>query len=519
MSSNDSIAELLRERLRADARLVDLPERRPERAADRARARRRHRRAGLVGGAVVLLAAATAVPVLRGSGSTEGDVATTGEMFVRTGPLTLDWQRHAGGPGASREVFQGDDGVIYALSTAPGGGASSEDRTKTLYRLGDDGTWQPVVLDGDPGTAPDAIDVSSAGGLLYAVSTAPVAGDSSVARLSTSGDGGVTWSTEDLPAVAPPSDQVAWDEYHSMAVESRGATTLALVTTSFEVADPEEIFPEMASSESYVAVPREEGLVLVRYYGLTTAPDEDSARSVQADGDPSGAEEGAEEEVRTVPWSQIGVNGLAALHPPSRVFRAGDDGWEPLDSPGGNVIDLVVAGGRFVALSSSMGYRDDGAGSSARASADGSSWTDVALPATGRVVGVNDVLVDVPDDFTGVVQASTDGGVTWQPVDLTTAAGIEPGRVLTSVSGGPLGLALVTSEPDGTDQTLTVTGDLVDWTTTPLREVTGIDEPVGESVFVGADRIVVRATPYGDLDEATPPPETVTAVATPTRAG
>jgi len=219
-----------------------------------------------------------------------------------------------------------------------------------------------------------------------------------------------------------------------------------------------------------------------------------------------------------VPWSDVGVDGVGALTPPSQILRSGEGGWEPVDSPGGGLSDLVVAGGRFVALSSSIGPRS-GAGSAAWASADGSSWSDVALPTPGRVVGLDDVLVDVPDDFSGAVQASTDGGLTWEPIDLTALAGVEAGRLVTDVSGGPLGLALVTSEPGGTDQTLTVSGDLVDWTTTPLPEVTGIDDRVQTSVFVGADRIVVRATPYGDLDMSTPPPATVTAVATPTRDG
>ena len=68
------------------------------------------------------------------------------------------------------------------------------------------------------------------------------------------------------------------------------------------------------------------------------------------------------------------------------------------------------------------------------------------------------------------------------------------------MSGRPLGLVLVTRTP-GAAQQLTVSGDLVDWTTTPLSEVTGIDDDVNPSVFVGADRIVVRATPYGGGDD------------------
>jgi hypothetical protein len=523
MSSDHPIADLLRERLHHDATLVELPDRRPERAAARARDRRRNRRVGLVGGAAVLLVGTAAVlPTLRGSGDTEGDVATEGAGLVPTGPLTLDWQQYAGGPGESWTTFQSGQGVIYALSTAPGNGASSEDRSSTVYRLGDDGTWLSLVLDAGADATPRAIDMSGTDGLLYAVSTGPAAGDPSAAQLSTSGDGGETWATEALPAVAPPNTTHEWAQSQTLAVESKGSTTLALVTTTFSLADPEEVFPELANDEQVLLVEsREDGLALVRYEGQVVGEDGRVAAAAE-NGDIAAAEinpgaQGGREVVRVVPWSELGIAGVDALTPPSQLFRAGADGWDPLDGPGGSYGDLTVAGGRFVALASPNGV--PGYGSTARASDDGSTWSDVALPEPGRVVGLDDVLVDVPTQFAGVVNASTDGGLTWEPIDLTAAAGVGAGRLVTSVSGGPLGLALITADPGGTDQTLTVSGDLVDWTTTPLTEATGTDDRVMATVFVGADRMVVRATPFGDLDLSTPPPETVTAVATPTRAG
>jgi hypothetical protein len=508
MTSDHPIAELLSDRLHHDAPLVDLPDRHPGRAVARAKVRRRNRRAGLAGAATLLVGVAAAVPVLRGSHDVEGDVATASTGLVPTGPLHLDWQRHAGGPGESMAIFQDGQDLIYALSTAPGSRPSNESSPRTVYRLGADGAWQLQDLAGDTsaGGPARAVDLAGAGGLLYAVSTGPAAGDPSAAQLSRSDDGGATWTTDDLPPVAPPSTTVEWSRRQTLAVESQGPTTLALVTTNFALKTPEALFPEMTTSSDILQVePHEDGLALVRYEG--------DGRMVQIDPhDP-----GQGEVVRTVPWSDLGVDGGADALARSEIFRAGDDGWASLGSPGGAYENLTVAGGRFVALSSAAEVGPPAA-STARVSEDGSSWSDLALPAPGQVVGLTDVLVDVPDDFTGTLQASSDGGENWEAVDLT-GAGIGEEDIVTAVSGGPLGLALVTVDPDGTEQQLTVSADLVDWTTTPLPEVTGLDGRVMASVFVGADRIVLRAAPYGDGDEATPPPETVTAVATPARAG
>jgi len=499
MTSDHSIEGLLRRSLRQDAQVLALPERQPERAVARSQVRRRNRRLRFAACAVLGAGILVAVPALRTSGPSGDDVQVGNSMLAPTGPLTLDWHRYDGGPSEAQATFQDDQGVIYALATAPGT-AEPNDTTRALYRLGDDGTWQPVVLGED--VAPRAVDVSGRAGLLYAVSTGPGDGeDDPLAQLSTSADGGQSWTTEDLPSVPPPSDAIEWERHQNLAVESNGSATIALVTTTFSPVASEELFPELADDDwSYSVEVREEGLALIRQE--VTTLDEGAVM----------VEPGSESEtVRVVPWSDLGIESSAALAPPSEVFRSEGDGWQPLESDGGHYDGLTMAGGRFVLI----GSPTSGTPTVVRTSEDGSSWSDAELPAPGRVVGLDNVLVDVPDELSGVIHVSGDGGRTWQPVDIA-AAGIGAGQEINDVAGGPLGLALVTSTPDSARQ-LVVSGDLVDWTTTPLADVTGVSDPRTVSVFVGADRIVVRATPIGDDDESTPPPESVTAVATPER--
>ena len=131
-----------------------------------------------------------------------------------------------------------------------------------LYRLGNDGAWEAVPLDGD---RPHAVDVTTGGGLLYAISTGPDGGEGYNPQLSTSADGGETWTTEDIAAAAPPSDVIPWLKSSSMTIESDGATTLAVVSTSFRP-NQEEVFPQLKEPGAYVryqAVPQADGFALV----------------------------------------------------------------------------------------------------------------------------------------------------------------------------------------------------------------------------------------------------------------
>lgn len=525
-----SFEQTLRDRLRQEAGAVPLPDREPDLAVGRARTIRTHRnhRRVAAAGLAVAVAAAVAVPRLSGSGSDSRPVSVGSPSesgLAPTGPLDLDWRRADGGVYQARSAFQ-DGQVIYALSTGPGVRMEDYpdgDEPRALYRLADDGTWEPVALDGD---RPRASDVSGTGGLLYAVSTGPASeGSEAVAHLSASDDGGETWQSEDVPSAEPPSTTVDWEPYSSVGVESTGSATLAIVTTRF-FPPTETLFPEMAAEDiDYSVETRDEGLVLVRYpvasggVDVTTPPS-----TVGADGaggaEPRVVEEAGEtvepEDVRTITWSELGVDGPEALATRYQLFTRADDAWEPVNAEveafaGLDGIDLSAAGDRFVVT----GWNEDDGGSVVLTSSDGVSWSPVVTSAYEQIVGLGPALVKIPSE--GVtLGVSSDAGATWTEVDLAEAAGVEPDSLIVANDTGPLGLALVVdARNDGKPDQLVASGDLTDWTATPLADIVGFDDIGSVTPVVGEDRVVVTATHR--VDDSSEPPPSATAIGTPVR--
>jgi hypothetical protein len=567
--------DTLRDQLRRQAADLPLPEREPARAVARARARRRHHRVAVGATAVAALLAVAVVPQLAGGGGDGDDSLTAGPAdggagLPLTGPLAFDWQATDGGLTSVTSAFQTDDGTIYALATGPGVRYEDHpngDYPRALYRLAEDGTWEAVPLEGE---RPDAVDVTTAGGLLYAVSTGPDGNGGYDPRLSTSSDGGDTWTVEDVGALAPPSDVIPWLKSSTLAIESSGDTTLALVSTSFRP-NQEEVFPQLREPDAYIryqAEARPEGFALLDVTGgvaatvpgdmaadvrariaaaaaeaglaaedsstwtasgptTTAPPSTDPTTTVPpatiegtivppaAEGEPpamSSPFAGAEV-VQLVPWADLGVSGIEALGGHHQVFQRTDDGWAQLDATGLPAdllgLELTAAGDRFVAT----GYTMRTGETTAYTSSDGVTWAPVASP-DPRVVGVGSALVSLPYDGT-VVHVSPDGGATWSEVDLGEV-GLAPGSFVVDADAGPLGLALVTAPLNGASGgQLVVSGDLVDWTVTPMEEVLGTASELASKVVVGADRVVVTAsTAPADPSML---PGTLTAVGTPTR--
>jgi hypothetical protein len=525
-----SFEQNLRDRLREEAGALPLPDRDPEQAVGRASARRRHRRMAAAGLAVAV-AAGVAVPrVVDEDGRHPMSVGPASESgLAPTGPLDLDWRRADGGLSDVRGAFQGGE-VVYALSTGPGVRTEDYpdgDYPRSLYRLGDDGTWEPVPLESG---RPRASDIAGAGGLVYSVSTGPASeGGEAVAHLSTSGDGGASWDSQDVPLPDPPSTTVDWEPVSSVAVENTGSTTLAIVTTRFRP-PVETLFPEMAGPEEtgvgYAVETRDEGLVLVRYRTASEGADatspsanieEAEAREAQAAADAGEEEDSDEEDIRTITWSQLGVDGPGDLATRYQLFTARGDAWElvaaqPEAFANIDWITLASAGDRFVVT----GWSEAEAGSTVLTSPDGASWSPVATGPYEQIVGLGPVLVRLPSD--GVtLGVSDDAGASWSEVDLGEVAGVDGGSRISTVDTGPLGLALVVDGgADGLPDDLVVSGDLADWTTTPLADVVGFEDIGTATPVVGEDRIVVTASHPVD-DDSSEPPASVTAVGTPVR--
>ena len=502
--------QMLRDRLIDEATAVKLPERDPRRAVARARTRR-HRRTAAVGLTTVAAVAVAAVALVQGDPA--GDSVTTpgAGNLQPVGPLDLEWRAADGGLSGVSSQFQTAEGTVYALSTGPGVRYADHpdfDFPKSLYTLAEDGTWQELPLDGD---RPRAVQMAGANGELYAVSTGPApSGDGSVARLGVSADGGESWAIQDVTELDPPSSVHDWRRSTSMDVETAAGTTIAAVTTTFHP-DVEALFPELDDALGMTVEYRDEGLVLVRYESDDAAADgrprpspTQPPTSVTAPPLPS-------EDLRTVPWADLGVTGTADLSA-SQFFRRAGDTWEPLDTdftatPG--FADLQAAGDRFFVQVWPSTHRIVAPEPMLYTSADGTTWEQVEAPGAERIIGVGGSLVAV-DWEPALSKVSTDGGRTWSALDLSQIGdGVEG---IGASAGGPLGLALVLYSGEGRPESLAVSADLVDWTVTPLDDIVGPGAQGMVDVFVGHDRIVVQATREGE-----PPAPAVTAVGTPRR--
>ena len=515
--------QILRDHLLDDAEVVPLPERGdPARAIARARARRRHRltAAAVATVAVVAAAGVTALPALTDDPGGDTVITPAATGLDATGPLDLDWSAADGGLSGLQSQFQQGDGTVYALSTGPGARYGDPyPLPQALYRLDENGVWQTVALDGDHRMQ----DVAGVGDALYGVSTAPAPqGDGMVMHLSRSGDGGETWTDEDIPPADPPSTSHDWGRFVTMKVESNGPTTLALVATQF-IPNTDALFPEAASDPAaYMVQPRDDGLALV-HLSLEPGADGSVRRSppttMPPDPTTTGPEAWAdsradiqEEDVRIVPWSDLGVGSQAEAYAISnQVFRLSGDTWEPVanDLGDNSVWQLGVAGDLFTAQTSSLVHdaetdelvSEDGL----YVSADGATWTQVEAPRRGQVVGAGAALVNVPYEEDGTtLDVSTDGGASWSQVDLA-GFGMAPGHGFSWAAGGPLGVALVIASPDGADA-LATSADLVDWTITPLADLAGTTDIGTVTPFVGRDRIVVSINGQAD-GGAVPGPE------------
>jgi hypothetical protein len=527
--------------------------------------RRQHRvrRAGAVAAVSVLGVGAVGVLSVRDRADDATIASETESGLTPLGPLDLSWQATddglsglTGGP-----IFTEDaSGVIYALSTAPGSqyAADGTPPEPMLYRLAEDGSWQPA---GGGGAAPRLTDLASDGTLLYSLSTAPGTGGAGFdTHLSSSDDGGQTWTDASVLAVQPPSAAVDWTAHSTMQIDSSPfGAAIAVISTGFS--PPWSLATDAATAEgiSMDGVGLETtdaGVDVVRHDveapapearekdpwgaeavtpGSTAPPTTGPAPVAGPDGGLPEAPEPtrpASTVLRSYTWAELGVTGPEALRATATVLVREADAWVQVDGSGlaGMSIERVdVIGPDYVVRGTVYDGTDRMAPPTVRtmASSDGRSWrvvaADIARGWGSRIVGVGTAWVDAGiDDGSGVppMQVSVDRGATWQTFDLGSVDGRLAGGQVVGIDGGPLGLAAVVQGDAGETGYLITTRDLVEWTVTPMAELSGqfaTSAGVGPSVVVGADRIVVTATvPQHEYVEGRIAPS-VTLIGTPIR--
>jgi hypothetical protein len=473
---DDAFADRLRHRL--DAEVGDLPAGRgPAAAAARGRSRRRNRRAALA--SVAAIALVGGVAQLGPTDPGRADVATAADAVLDE-TLQFDWTVTDDGLGNVPSFVAGDAGV-YALSTAPRSRLEDHpdgDLPRAMYRLADDGTWAPIALDGED---PAAALVSERGGLLYALSTGTVAGSDGAPLASASDDGGRTWVSVPLRTAEAPSDDVAWNVYHRLHLASTGDATVALVTARI---DPpwQDLFPELDETEhqGYAIERTEDGYVLLE----------------RTDGGAEG------DVVRTVPWDELGIDGTEDLTPQTFAYVADGAGWTEVPTPLGGLspdngsVDLQRLGDALL-LTTTEWHGDGASTSTAQRSVDGVTWTPLDGPVAGQLLAAGDTLVHL-SQLGGneiAVQVSPDGGATWAALDLgaldESLSDLSDDTYVRGASG-PLGAAIVVSDPERGSGTLLFSTDGERWNVTDLAEVAP-DGSWLEQVIVGTDRLVLLA--------------------------
>lgn len=522
----------------------------PGPGAARLRARERARRLHAV-------AAAAVVAVLLGGVMTVwGSVFGTSHTVVMDGggdaqaaaePWTLEWQGAEGPVGQARDTFLAGDGTYYALSTAPG--ARYEDHPdgsvpQALYRSADGLDWDVVPLGDEPWVA----DAGERDGLLYALSTAPGSRGGS-GRVALSEDHGDTWQRADLPseATAPDADVALGDGRVSGHLAVGDDVLVAALRTVYPV-DVESLFPSGEASEGYWRQ-TDEGFALYEPPARAGAPVEDPAPEpvdepvVEAVDEPViGVPGESGTPVRTVTWAELGLEGPDDLTVDELFVSRDGLEWEPAASPfgDGRLTELTATPEGFVAVLDTPPTADqpDGGPGGAWAvellrSTDGIAWEpltgdgDLTAPGGLRGFGVVDGgqrLVAVPhaDAAEFTLATSDDGGRSWSGTDLAAASRGE-GAARTSVVAfdtGPLGVAVVAAHfgdhAGSTEYYVFTSPDAVSWSATPLREITGDGgNPRATWVAVGRDSIALGTTSGPSDGDA--PAASRTFVGTPTR--
>jgi hypothetical protein len=436
-----NIEDTIRDALHADAAELSPVGSGPDHARRRAFLRKRRAQSGVLAFGVAALAGGSlAVVDARSSGQAPRVNAQPTPQPAVTPELS--WKTVDGTVSYDRAHFTTDDGVTYALSTAPGSKPSPTGvDPQELYATRDGVTWTHVSLGADPWVA----DLTASNGVLYALGTGPGAQDALTYKLSTSSDGGTRWDGSPLPIdFRKPASSIPLRLTTSAHVARSDNTTVVVANGVY---NPD--FSRVADLKDAAVRTTATGVEVLDYNACTTA----AAAATRAAGVAGAAgipgTACAPRVVSTHPWSEFGIADPAALQQLRVLTRDGGGDWQTValpSGPGTSVQDVAATSKGFVLVESVQSTDGQGA-EQLLSSTDGHTWNP--LPSAGPGVDSlsisGDRIIGV-DSQTSAIFVSNDAGTTW----LTTAnpAGLTPGSEPIEADGttadvGPLGYAVV----------------------------------------------------------------------------
>lgn len=527
----------LNEQLDELARAADVPAGDLDAVVARARHRQARTRRAIGACAAVALGATALAVVSTGNGDDGTDLAAGGPDVVVDGDLA--WR--VVDPDSAIALYGRPpivgDGVVYALSTAPGQAPETMVSPLQVW-TSDDGVEWRTTSSGPPTDDLYLSDLDAGGGdgRLYAIGTGQAAaatiGGRAVPELRIgSSDDGETWATEtldvDLDAVLEHATTFSWAQ-REVATDADG-DAVAVVAMRAELDVPELVPAGDPVPERWAITATGVDVLGER----NDVPCDDGEKVGRSDEGVDGPHRvwpdhcGNEDRSYSVPpqethaversytWNELGVSGdlLAATLGQPIAFVARDGGsFERVDVPlpGGEIGWLGLEGGPtgFDLAIAPLG--GDGATATAVLhSDDGTTWTSAPLPAElqwitgmGTVGGQSALLGSGLGNEPVVVLA--DGHVARPAADIDPA--VLGDRTVWAAGGavGDLGFAIVvglsSERGDDVQYLLLTSRDGRSWKHHVVDDLAGVDVSMVGSPIVTSDRIVVPVVESGRRD-------------------
>lgn len=407
----------LQERLRAHMRseLANTPVSDLGGVMERGETIRRRRRAVMTAAPVVVVVLGVvgvmASGIMSDEDAPDADQVAAAEAELSLSLGTRDWAIEAASLGWAEDIAA-DDGVFYALSTAPG--VRWEDfpmgnLPKALYVSSDGRNWSPTPF-GEWRPA----GLAAADGLLYVVGTAPgAAADTQTLEVRISRDGGASFESIQLP-VSVPAGTYFLPELIAADDGVLAVATIRQVTDPFSLLPPEALVGEVEP--------------LMIEDGIAVFPRDVSLEAEQAcfGGDAARCAEMIETDATAFfSWEDLGIPGAAFGETTDNIAFWSPDGedFEEIEYPfGQGFVDTVTSvDGTVVVSVAGMGP------TRLFASEDAREWRPIAedtdpgfLSAIGKTHAGMAMVAQAPDGNLAVFRAPDLDGP-WEEVPLADA--------------------------------------------------------------------------------------------------